>query len=273
MLQIVLFIATFATTFYSGQVMFDAPGLLYAGPLMLILLCHEGGHYVMCRLYGVRSTPPNFIPAPPWPYSPFGTFGAVIVMKENLPSRKAIFDIGIAGPLGGFIVAVPCILIGLGMSDIVAEQQASGSLQLGEPLLLKLVVYLRFHSMEGKTLMLHPLVYAGWIGMLVTAINLIPLGQLDGGHIAYAVLGPRSRWLFWPVVVSLIAMAYILDSPAYIFFMALVIIFVGNKHPAPLDPSAPLGTKRRLYALLALAMLVLSFIPVPISLFPSGSTT
>ena len=271
MIQIILFIVTFGTTYYAGEIMSDTTGLVYAGPLMLILLCHEGAHYVMCRLYGVKSTPPNFIPAPPPPYSPFGTFGAVIVMKENLPSRKAIFDIGIAGPLGGFIVAVPCILIGLSLSDVVPEQQATGVMQLGEPLLLKLVVLLRFGSLEGKEIMLHPLGYAGWIGMLVTAINLIPLGQLDGGHIAYAVLGRRSRWLFWPIVVGLVVMAYVLDSPAYLFFLGLVIVFVGKKHPAPTDPTAPLGMRRRLYALVALAMLVLSFIPVPISFSLPGS--
>ena len=271
MIQIILFLITFGTTYYTGEIMSDTSGLVYAGPLMLILLCHEGSHYVMCRLYDVKATPPNFIPAPPPPYSPFGTFGAVIVMKENLPSRKAIFDIGIAGPLGGFIVAVPCVLIGISLSEVVPEQQASGFWQLGEPLLLKLIVFFQFGSLEGKELMLHPMGYAGWIGMLVTAINLIPLGQLDGGHIAYAVFGRRSRWMFWPIVVGLLAMSYVLDSPAYLFFLALIIIFVGKNHPAPVDESAPLGLKRRFYALVALAMLVLSFIPVPISLSVPGN--
>ena len=263
MVQILLFLATVLSTYWVGSHNPEGyNGFVYAGPLMLILLCHEGAHYLMCRLYGVKATPPNFIPAP---FTAFGTFGALIFMKENLPSRKAIFDIGAAGPLCGFIVTIPCIFIGLRYSRIVSVGEVKGLLSVGDPLMFKIATRLWFGSLPGKTIILHPMAFAGWIGLLVTALNLLPAGQLDGGHVAYAVLGRRSHLLFWPLIAGLLALIVALDSAAYVLFVFVLIVF-GRKHPPPVDDTVPLDRRRKLLSLVLVAMFVLSFTPVPITL-------
>jgi len=259
-----LFLATLLTTYWVGSSNPEGyNGFLYAGPLMLILLCHEGGHYLMCRLYGVKATPPNFIPAP---FTIFGTFGALIIMKDNLPSRRAVFDIGAAGPLCGFIVAIPCIVAGLRYSRIVPVEQVTGLVNLGDPLMFKVIMRLWFGDLSGKTVILHPMAFAGWIGLLVTALNLLPAGQLDGGHIAYAVLGRGSRLLFWPLIGALFALVIVLDSPGYLLFAFLLIAF-GRKHPPPKNDATPLDRTRKLLSLVLVVVFVLCFTPVPIS-FP-----
>lgn len=263
MIQLVLFVLTFVSTYMIGEFMSPHNGLVYAGPLMLILGCHEGAHYLMCRIHDVKATPPNFIPAP---FPPFGTFGAVIMMKDNLPSRRAVFDIGIAGPLAGFVVAVPCVVLGLYFSEVVpAEQVSESSLRLGEPLLFKILSHLIYGELPGKEVMLHPLGYAGWIGLLITALNLLPAGQLDGGHIAYAVFGPRVQWSFWPLIAGLIGMSLYYASPAYLLFLALLIFFARH-HPPPTDNATPLDPYRKVLAVVPLVVLILCFTPVPIQL-------
>ena len=262
MIQILLFVATFLSTYIAGNLMQPGSGLLYAVPLMLILLCHEGGHYLMCRRYGVRTTLPTFIPAP---YTLFGTFGALIFMKQNVPSRKAVFDIGAAGPVCGFVVAIPVVVAGLSLSTIVEAEGARGGLLLGEPLMFKLLAHLQFGELPQKHIMLHPAAFAGWIGLLVTALNLLPAGQLDGGHILYAVLGRRSALLFWPLACGLILMSVAFESYAYSLFIILLVIF-GRRHPPPVDDRTGLDRGRKLIALGMLAILVLCFTPVPISL-------
>jgi len=266
MVQIALFFMTLLSTYMVGKWMFHHNGLLYAGPLMLILLCHEGGHYLMCRLWRVKATPPNFIPAP---FLPFGTFGALILMKQNPPSRQALFDIGAAGPLCGFIVAVPCILVGLNLSERVPVEQAEGMLRLGEPLLFKIIAWLRFGSLQGTEIVLHPLGYAGWIGLLVTALNLLPAGQLDGGHVMYAAIGRRSGLLFWPLIGGIVAMSLALHSYSYSLFVVLLAVF-GRRHPAPADDSVPLDRPRKIMALVLLVVFVLCFTPVPMSVSSAG---
>jgi len=263
MIQVILFVLTFLTTFMVGEAMSSHSGLVYAVPLMLILGCHEGGHYIMCRIYGVKSTPPNFIPAP---FGPFGTFGAVIMMKDNLPSRRALFDIGIAGPLAGFAVALPCVIVGLYLSELVPPQEVGEQyMQLGEPLLFKIVSHAMYGEINGKELMLHPVGYAGWIGLLVTALNLFPAGQLDGGHIAYAVFGPRVSWFFWPLIAGLVGMSLYFWSFAYLLFLVLLVI-LARHHPPPSDDVTPLDLYRKGLAVVPLIVLVLCFTPVPIRL-------
>lgn len=263
MIQLVLFLLTFASTYMVGEAMSQHSGLVYAAPLMLIIGCHEGAHYVMCRLHGVRSTPPNFLPAP---FPPVGTFGAVIMMKDNLPNRRAAFDIGIAGPLAGFVIAVPCVALGLYLSRVVPTAEMGGKyLQLGEPLLFKLLSQAMYGSLNGKELMLHPLGYAGWIGLLITALNLLPAGQLDGGHIAYAVFGPRIGWFFWPLVAGLVGMSLYYWSFAYLLFLLLVVVFA-RRHPPPSDDVTPLDPSRKALSVIPLIVLILSFTPVPVRL-------
>jgi len=270
MIQILLFILTFLSTFMVGEVMSEHSGLVYAVPLMSILAFHEGAHYFMCRVHDVKSTPPNFIPAP---FPPFGTFGAVIMMKDNLPNRRAVFDIGIAGPLAGFVIAVPCVVSGLYLSDVVPAAELAENtdryIQLGEPLLFKILSQAMYGSLKGKELMLHPLGYAGWIGLLITALNLLPAGQLDGGHIAYAVFGRRIKWFFWPLVAGLLGMSLYFWSFAYLLFLGLLTL-IARKHPPPSDDATQLDPYRKALAVIPLLVLVLCFTPVPIRIAAGG---
>ena len=196
--HILLFIVTLFTTTLAGAMMEVDPRLpfwpqLYKGlpfslTLLTILLFHEFGHYCMARKHWVDATLPYFIPAPP----PFilGTFGAVIKMRSPVSTKRALFDIGVAGPLSGVIVAIPAIIVGLRLSEIRAVSELKGGLTLGSSLLFSLLSRVSVGSVpDGYDIVLHSVAFAGWIGLLVTMINLLPVGQLDGGHVTYAVLG------------------------------------------------------------------------------------
>ena len=164
-------------------------GLWYSLPLLLILGAHEFGHYWYCRKHDVDATLPYFLPAPV-PLT--GTFGAVIRIKEAFPSTRALFDIGVAGPIAGFVVLLPFLYWGVGMSAAVKFPESADLIYFGEPLLFKAMAWLRFGTLpQGFDVVLHPMGFAAWFGMLATAMNLLPFGQLDGGHIAYAVFGAR----------------------------------------------------------------------------------
>jgi membrane-associated protease RseP (regulator of RpoE activity) len=269
-IHIILFILTFASTFVTGGLKKDdtgnlilsiGEGISYSMPVILILLGHEMGHYLMSRRYGIRATLPFFLP---FPFSPFGTLGAVIRMESTIPSRKALFDVGAAGPLTSFVLSIPAILIGLRFSHIIPVSQLEPEAnRLGAPLIFSLVQRLVMGEVpEGFDVILHPLGFAGWAGLFVTALNLLPVGQLDGGHVAYALFGRRSRLIFL-IAIALMAFITIFYYPGWILLLILFVLF-GLRHPAPLDDGTPLDGKRKVLGGIMLLIFLISFTPAPL---------
>lgn len=255
MIHFVLFILTIFSTYLVG-------GIYYSLSVISILLAHEMGHYFMSRKYGIPSTLPYFIP---FPFSPFGTFGAIIKMKGVILNKKALFDIGIAGPLCGFIVAIPFSIIGIKLSKIQIIEESAHYIRLGDPLLFKILTgYLIGKIPPNFDIILHPFGYAGWVGLFVTSLNLLPLGQLDGGHIAYAIFGEKTKFIYGGSLIFLFFLS-IFYNPGWIGLLILLLIF-GLKHPKPFDTESPLDGKRGILALMMLGIFLLSFIPSP---FPS----
>jgi membrane-associated protease RseP (regulator of RpoE activity) len=220
--HILLFIATLFTTTLAGALMEASPNIpfwpqLYKGlpfslTLLTILLFHEFGHYFMARKHRVDATLPYFIPAPP----PFilGTFGAVIKMRSPVSSKRALFDIGVAGPLSGVLVAIPAIVVGLRLSEVRVASELTGGLHLGSSLLFLLLSRISVGLVpEGHDIVLHSIAFAGWIGLLVTMINLLPVGQLDGGHVTYAVFGRRWHAKIVSVILPLLLIIGCLPIP------------------------------------------------------------
>ncbi len=253
-----------------------AMGLLFAAVLMAILTAHELGHYLTCRRHGLVATLPYFVPFP----NLFGTLGAFIKIKSRIEWKRQLFDVGAAGPLSGFVLALPAVIVGLAFSKVVPVPPGDGVLTLGEPLLFKLAGLLFFrHLPAGADLVLHPVAFAGWVGLFVTFLNLMPLGQLDGGHIAHAVFGGKTRyvsaltlvlvfamgvffsyhWLIWGMLGLLVGLVRRVKRPARLYRLA-----VRLKHPPVIDEGGPLGRGRSVLAVLVLVIFVLSFIPDPI---------
>ena len=239
-------------------------GLRYSLPLLTILGAHEFGHYFACRRHDVDATLPYFIPAPV-PLT--GTFGAVIRIREPFPSKRALFDIGVAGPIAGFLALLPFLFIGLALSH-VAPVPGNGAPSFGEPLLFKLAIWLQFGTRpEGHDVFLHPMAFAAWWGTLATALNLMPFGQLDGGHISYAVLGHRSKYVSAITLVSALLLTVLSMSWAAVTVMMVVMaLFLGVGHPRVIDEETPLSPKRRLTAACAAAIFVACFTPMPIQI-------
>lgn len=241
-------------------------GLWYAVPVLLILSAHEFGHYFACRYHNVDATLPYFIPAPV-PLT--GTFGAVIRIRELFPSKRALFDIGVAGPIGGFLVLVPVLWIGLHYSSLATVADLSGGMRFGEPLLFKAMAYLRFGPIPaGQEVALHSIGFAAWFGMLATALNLMPFGQLDGGHIMYSVLGRRAAFVSLATLAA--ALVLLTISLSWIWMTAMLFLmayFMGVRHPPVVDQAEPLGTGRKLIAVFALLIFIGCFIPIPIDVF------
>jgi membrane-associated protease RseP (regulator of RpoE activity) len=239
-------------------------GFWYSATILAILGCHELGHYFACRYYDVDASLPFFIPVP---FLLTGTMGAFIRIREPIPSKRMLFDIGIAGPIAGFVVAVPALFIGLSMSHVVRlPADASNLLELGEPMLFKFASWLLWGSQpDGYSLNMHPMAFAAWFGMLATALNLFPIGQLDGGHVSYAVLGPRSTSVTIAMIGVVISLAYFSSSWIVwtILLLAMLAMF-GPKHPRVFDEDVPLDRPRVLLALIAVAIFVLCFTPAPI---------
>ena len=195
-LHIGLFLACCVTTWWAGEInaMYPHSGLYFAGTLMGILLCHEAGHYVLGRIHRVEVSLPFFIPLPP--QISLGTLGAVIRMNRPISNRNQLFDVGAAGPIAGLVVAIPLLVIGLTLSKVGPE--APDSMIEGNSVLyalLKYAVFGRWLPGDGLDVQLHPMAFAAWVGLLVTMINLLPIGQLDGGHVARAALGDRHERL------------------------------------------------------------------------------
>lgn len=301
-LNILLFLLTVLTTTAAGALQQGVPllalfkngtlifrGISFSFTLLAILIAHEMSHYFVSRYHGVEVTLPYFIPAP----SVIGTFGAFIKIKSPMRDRRSLLDIGLAGPLGGTIVAIPVLLIGLKLSTVQVMPKVTGAV-LGSSLLLNFMIRITLGNLpEYYQVVLHPVAFAGWIGLLVTSLNLIPVGQLDGGHIMYAILGERSKKLAYACIAILLLLARfgwpggdvwaaLLKRPLDImtilsrggwpawpgwYVWALLLYVMGLKHPPPLNPHVLLDTKRKLLGALALALFVVTFTPVPFTIF------
>ena len=244
-------------------------GLWYSLTLLGILGAHEFGHYYYCRRYNVDATLPYFIPAP---VLRTGTLGAVIRIREPFPTRTVLFDIGVGGPIAGFIVLVPALFIGMSMSSLVPVPTGPGVFYMGEPLLFKLAAWMKFGPIPSdQTINIHPMVFAAWFGMLATALNLLPFGQLDGGHITYATLRRWSTTISLATVGTAIVMTYNSSSWIFMTFMMLVmLVLLGPRHPRVLYEHEELASGRRLVAVFALIMFILCFTPVPIDELVQG---
>jgi len=280
--HIVFFLATLATTTFFGALhrnidLLEEPWRFYQGfpfslTLLAILGTHEFGHYLMARHHGVPVTLPYFIPAP----SLIGTFGAFIRIKGAVPNRGALFDIGVAGPLAGFVVAVPAIVLGLTLSEVKPAAELSG-IGLGSSLLFNGLVHVLLGiTPQAYDVILHPIAFAGWIGFLVTAFNLIPASQLDGGHIVYSLFGRWHRPVTLLCVLALVPMGWY--WPGWWLWAFIIFWFSGPHlawrqgwrvafaHPPLLDEATPLSPTQKWVAATALAIFVLTFPPVPFTL-------
>ncbi len=290
---VILFACTVLTTLISGMVMENGtvpplvvllslvtyPALLLDGlpfslSVLSILMAHEMGHYLYAKWYGVGTSLPHFIPSPLFFITPNpGTFGAVIVTRAPYPHRQALMDIGAAGPIAGFIVAVPIMAYSLVGARVDVIPVEGGGLYLGEPLVFQFLAYLIHGPLpEQYTIYLDTVGLAAWFGCLVTMLNLLPVGQLDGGHILYAFTGgaARGRRLQRSLALaSFLALAVLgMFSPGWWVFGALLLLmarFSGFRHPAPIDDAAPLPRHSKLLGWLAVLVFIQTCMPVPIS--------
>jgi Zn-dependent protease len=253
LLPVLLFIATCLSTWLSVN-------LAYAFAVMTILLAHEMGHYLQTRRYGVPASLPYFIPMP---LSLIGTMGAVIVMQPRRGDRRSLFDIAVSGPLAGLVPALLFAIIGLYSSEIIAVQQQGFSISLGEPLIFQALAYLTHGPLaEGQDIALHPLAFAGWVGLFITALNLIPIGQLDGGHILYSLLlrlaHPIAKLLLAAAMVAVVIWGY------YGWIVMIFLLFLmGPAHPPTANDNIPLGTGRTVLGWACLFFVPLGITPVP----------
>lgn len=253
----ILFLLTVATTTLAN-------GPFYAACLLGILVVHEGGHYFMCRRYRVPSTLPYFIPLPPM-ISFIGTLGAVIRMRLVTGERRTLYDIGIAGPLAGLCVAIPVSCWGLAHSTVVANPPPGASIELGDSVLFLLLQRIFIGPVgPGQDVLLHPVALAGWTGLFVTGLNLIPVGMLDGGHVVYGLLGRRAIW------VNLAAMLGIATLGIFVFRFWLgwfvLLLIIGVRHPAAALPGGEFDRRRLLLGLATLILFALCFVPRPVQI-------
>jgi len=271
--HVVLFIATFISTTLAGAYLTDnvipweAPGRIYLGlpfslTLMLILLSHELSHYFMSRRHNVSATLPYFIPAP----TIVGTFGAIIKMKPPIYDRKSLIDIGASGPIGGFIISVAAVIAGLSYSKVLpldSIHNQADSFAFGPSIIFYVLVKLIL-NIEGSAyfVSLHPIAAAGWVGLLVTSLNLLPIGQLDGGHITYALFGEMHS-LIAKITIPVLIVLGILYWPGWIIWAVLMII-IGFRHPPVVYPSIQLDGRRKLVGWISLVIFILTFTPAPV---------
>jgi membrane-associated protease RseP (regulator of RpoE activity) len=250
---------------------FYARGLWYSLTILAILGAHEMGHYIACLRYDVDATRPYFLPAP-LPLT--GTLGAFIRIKSRIPNKVALFDIGVAGPLAGFVIAVPTLFIGLMLSRVDRLPEDSSQLmELGEPLLFRLAAWLVWGDVaDGYSINMHPMAFAAWFGLLATALNLFPIAQLDGGHISYAVLGHRATSLTLIMIAVAIGLTFVSSSwIAWTVLLVAMIATMGPHHPPTLDDDHTLDRGRLVLAAVAMVILVLCFTPAPIGPFVTGT--
>jgi|TARA_B110000438_G_scaffold28634_1_gene27674 membrane-associated protease RseP (regulator of RpoE activity) len=271
----VLFISTIFTTLLAGAMMegalvFSKPleilkGFPFSITLMLILGTHEFGHYYYAQKHKVEATLPYFLPAPPFLFL-IGTFGAFIKIKSPIYKKDALLQIGAAGPIAGFIIAVPSLLIGLKLSNVVEKVDINNAIMLGDSLLMKFLTWMTYPNLlETQDIMLHPMAFAGWIGLLVTMLNLLPIGQLDGGHIAYAMLGKKQNIIGKLAFISLIPLSFI--SLNWLFWGLLIFFLMRSaKHPPIHDINIPLSKFNKRIGYICLIIFILCFIPAPFNI-------
>ncbi len=268
-INILLLIITFFTTLAAGAMQKGInplspisnllKGMPFSIAIMLILGGHELGHYFAARKNNVAATFPYFIPAPHL----IGTFGAVIMMKSPIKDRDSLIEIGAAGPIVGFVLSTIALFIGLSLSTIVSVQNG-GILHilLGESILTKSLTKLYFPSLpRGNEVLLHPVAFAGWIGYFITAINLLPIGQLDGGHIAYALFEKKHRFIGYLTFIALLEISLIWFG--WIFWGLLILIVVRFRHPPPLDNISEITLRNRIIGYISFIIFTITFIPNP----------
>lgn len=269
-LAALMFLATVASVVFAGMTFVEPPpgqtlpsplaGLPFAVSLLSILLVHELGHYFVARAYGVPVSLPYFIPMP---LGLFGTMGAFIRMKAPPTNRRVLLSIGVAGPLAGLVLAVPILIVGLLLSEVTPLPPGQPLLMEGNSLLylaLKFLIFGRILPGGGMDVMLHPVALAGWVGLMVTALNLIPAGQLDGGHVVYALLGEKARWLTWVIIGVMLVLGFFWNG--WFLWAGLIFLF-GQRPAAPLDNITTLDWPRKVLAVLVIAVFILIFTPVP----------
>jgi membrane-associated protease RseP (regulator of RpoE activity) len=271
LLHLGLLLATVVTTIIAGALQqgvnpLTTPELLSKGipfsfTLLLILGAHEMGHYLVSRRHHLDVTLPYFIPAPPIPFI-IGTFGAFIRIRSPIRDKRALLDVGCSGPLIGVLVAIPVILIGLKLSTITVSGGGEETVTLGEPLLFKLLSRLALGSLTPEqNVILHPVAFAGWIGLLVTALNLLPVGQLDGGHVAYALFPEYHRYISLGVL-GLLVVCGIIFWQGWLLW-AVLLVFLGWRHPPPYEFWVPLDRRRRVLGIITIVVFGLTFSPAP----------
>ena len=237
-------------------------GLEFSLPLIVILLAHEMGHYIACRYHRLDATLPFFLPVP----FGIGTFGAFIRIRSPLLTKRELFDVGASGPLAGFIVTLPVLFAGIALSTPVAQLPRGGVMIFGEPLAFKALAWLVHPDVPpGGDLMLHPTGFAAWFGLLVTALNLLPFGQLDGGHITYALFGRWQRRIAWPLLAVLIVLGFWWTGW---WVWAVIALVMRVRHPWVPDEAGELDPRRRLLGWICLIVFALCFTPEPIKILP-----
>ena len=259
-----------AGAFMEGARIWEYPieilkGIPFSVTLMLILGTHEFGHYFYAQKHKVDATLPYFIPAPPFLFL-IGTFGAFIKIKSPIYRKDALLQIGAAGPIAGFIIAVPALVIGLWLSEVVEKVDVQGALMLGDSILMKILTWITHPGLlENQDIMLHPIAFAGWIGLLVTMLNLLPIGQLDGGHVAYAMMGEKQGWVAKAAFAALIPLSFF--SLNWLVWGILILILMrSTKHPPIQDIHAPLSQNNIRVGYACLIIFILCFIPAPFSI-------
>lgn len=274
-----LFLATMATTTWAGALSAGvnllqqpgrfAVGLPYSLGLLLILGAHELGHYFTAKAHGIRVTPPFFIPVP----FALGTFGAFIKIKSVTPNRRALFDVAVAGPLAGLVFAIPALLIGLRFSEVIPGNMPASlghaGVNVGSSVLLACLAKMSLgaSALQGNHLLLHPLAFAGWLGLIVTALNLLPIGQLDGGHISHALFGSRRAHGLSMVALTLLLLLALFVWPGLMFW-ALIVFFIAGTQDAPAaNDVTPVGFAREALGYFTFFLLLLIITPVPHSLY------
>ena len=272
--NIALFIATIFTTTLAGAILwatdyaitwteiFSPPYLLngftfFSIPLLLILGTHEMGHYFASKKHHLDTSLPFFIPLPP----PFilGTFGALISTREPIPDRKTLLDVGVSGPICGFLVAIPICIVGLFLTQ--QNPQYGGEITINFPLVLQGLN--SFFSIPEDAI-IHPTLFAGWVGLFLTAINLLPIGQLDGGHVVRALLKENHRYASWLVIVMVLGMG--LFYTGWLMFAFIILFLIGTQHQPPLNEFSSLDTRRKILGIIALIIFVICFAPIPMSI-------
>jgi len=266
---LILFLITVGSTFFSQ-------GWQYALPVMSVLVFHEFGHYLQCRRYGVPSTLPYFIPMP---MSPFGTMGAVIVQKSEVANRKELFDIAISGPLAGLLVAIPVLIWGLSDTTLKSPPESYAEItsindliRFRNPLLIQWFISWKFGEVPpGFEISMYPVAFAGWVGIFITALNLIPIGQLDGGHMLYCLLGKPARvislWLWWGAVGWILFNSWRGNGDLEIWLLMLALLgMMGVRHPPTANDNVPLGPVRTILGWITLPFIFIGFTPNPITI-------